>query len=512
MILFIVSLICALTAIFLFSYKKYLITGFFIFCSALFIRFHYISQDHYLHDFDEKYHALVAKNMMSKPLAPMLRTEPVLDYNYKDWSNNHIWLHKQPLFLWQMAISMKIFGVNEFGLRFPSAFLCACLTLLLFRMGFLMKKSLVGFCAAMLFSFSFFSIEQTTGAIGMDHNDVAFLFYVTASIWSLMEYLQNKKWYWLVAIGIFSGAAILVKWLTGLLAYACWGLFILFTKGRHLRLKDLKALFLGVAITTCVFLPWQIYIAQHFPLESSYEREFTNLHVGKAVEGHIGDFTFYFIHFNENYTLFILALLITGIFILVRSSIPNHFKTIIISGILIIYFFFSIIVSTKIIGYVFVIAPLIFLAVGFNFDLLLQLLSRKINPIFTKVIVFTLLIISCYFLLKYETLRKFHERGIAIYNYENISVKNHNTDIYRKLDTYLKGNYIIFNAKPNEQIEAMFYSDQNIYSICPDSLTINELQLQGYKIAAFTDHDDQLLPEHFNNDSEIVIIDMVLKY
>lgn len=74
--------------------------------------------------------------MMSKPLAPMLRTEPVLDYNYKDWSNNHIWLHKQPLFLWQMAISMKIFGVNEFGLRFPSAFLCACLTLLLFRMGF----------------------------------------------------------------------------------------------------------------------------------------------------------------------------------------------------------------------------------------------------------------------------------------------------------------------------------------------------------------------------------------
>jgi len=61
--------------------------------------------DPFLVLWDEQYHALVAKNMIEHPLMPMLYVNPILDYDYRNWLGNHIWLHKQPLFLWQMAVA-----------------------------------------------------------------------------------------------------------------------------------------------------------------------------------------------------------------------------------------------------------------------------------------------------------------------------------------------------------------------------------------------------------------------
>ncbi|HMG14269.1 MAG TPA: hypothetical protein VK590_02410 [Saprospiraceae bacterium] len=80
----------------------------------------YTATDLFLHDWDERYHALVAKNLIQHPLLPTLYDNPVLAYDYKSWSSNHIWLHKQPLPLWMMAFSMYLFGVNEIALRIPS--------------------------------------------------------------------------------------------------------------------------------------------------------------------------------------------------------------------------------------------------------------------------------------------------------------------------------------------------------------------------------------------------------
>jgi 4-amino-4-deoxy-L-arabinose transferase-like glycosyltransferase len=73
----------------------------------------FVASDPYLHPWDERYHALVAKNIISEPLKPTLYEDPVLPYNYKQWHKNHIWVHKQPMPLWMMAASMNVFGVNE---------------------------------------------------------------------------------------------------------------------------------------------------------------------------------------------------------------------------------------------------------------------------------------------------------------------------------------------------------------------------------------------------------------
>ena len=80
----------------------------------------YVSTDFFLHLWDERFHALVSKNLIHHLLKPTLYENPVLPSPANSWTAGHIWLHKQPLPLWIMAISMKLFGVNEIALRTPS--------------------------------------------------------------------------------------------------------------------------------------------------------------------------------------------------------------------------------------------------------------------------------------------------------------------------------------------------------------------------------------------------------
>jgi len=49
-----------------------------------------ISADPYLHDWDERYHALVAKNMLRHPFLPTLYETPLLSFDYKSWTGNHV--------------------------------------------------------------------------------------------------------------------------------------------------------------------------------------------------------------------------------------------------------------------------------------------------------------------------------------------------------------------------------------------------------------------------------------
>ena len=105
-------------------------------------------------EWDEQFHALVAKNMMSAPFEPMLYKNLLLPAFDSDWTMGHIWLHKQPLFLWQMALSMKIFGVNVIALRLPSLLMSTAVTYLIYRIGSVTINKSAGFYGALLFAFS----------------------------------------------------------------------------------------------------------------------------------------------------------------------------------------------------------------------------------------------------------------------------------------------------------------------------------------------------------------------
>lgn len=58
--------------------------------SSFLLRFAMIPVDPFLHSWDERFHALVAKNMISNPFKPMLRLFPILDYDPSAWCCNHV--------------------------------------------------------------------------------------------------------------------------------------------------------------------------------------------------------------------------------------------------------------------------------------------------------------------------------------------------------------------------------------------------------------------------------------
>ena len=138
----------------------------------------YTSSDLFLHTWDERYHALVAKNLMDNPLLPTLYNNPVLPYDFQNWTENHIWVHKQPFPLWTMAMSMSLFGVNEIALRLPSIILTTLGIGITFQIAKSLFNNRVGIIAAFLYSIHGLIIEVTAGRVTTDHTDVFFLFFI----------------------------------------------------------------------------------------------------------------------------------------------------------------------------------------------------------------------------------------------------------------------------------------------------------------------------------------------
>lgn len=173
--------------------NKYTWAVLLLFLGALSIHFFAGLLDPFLNLWDERIHALVAKHLVNDPLYPVLYADPVVDIPYDRWDRFHIWLHKQPLFLWQIAISFKIFGYSELALRLPNIILSSILTLLAYRVGKLLISSRMGYYTAFLTSTSFYIIQLVSGQEGMDHNDMSFTFYVSASIWAWVEYVYSEN-------------------------------------------------------------------------------------------------------------------------------------------------------------------------------------------------------------------------------------------------------------------------------------------------------------------------------
>src|SRR5688572_7882396 len=161
--------------------------------SAFLLRLLMISLDPYVQSWDERFHALVAKNMMEYPFKPMLYREQIMPHKPDDWSVMHIWVHKQPLFMWQMALAMKIFGLSTYAFRLPSAIMGTILVYLAYDIcRKWMRNDDVAFISAFLTAFAFYALELTAGWLSLEHNDVAFMFYMTCCFWAFTRYIHSQ--------------------------------------------------------------------------------------------------------------------------------------------------------------------------------------------------------------------------------------------------------------------------------------------------------------------------------
>ena len=457
--------------------------------------------DPFLNLWDERFHALVAKNLMEHPLMPTLFDDPVVDTGYDNWDRFHIWLHKPPLFLWQIAISFKIFGVNEFALRLPSAILSSFLIIISYRTGKLLINSRVGYYTAFLFSTSFFMVELISGRRELDHNTITFLVYVSASIWSWVEYLHSKKWYWVVIIGIFSGFAILCKWLTGLLVYLGWGIYNLINF--RFILKKYKPFIISLFITFIVVLPWQVLIFWWYPAEAKNSYQFFSKHLWEVLDGHSGNFWYHFDAISLLYGKIVPFIIIIGFILLFRKINGKGKKIALISLPVVVFLFFSI-TKTKMENYTFFISMIIFLSLACIIDYIIGKIRKKIkSDLSQSLIIFVFLGIIGAAGLNIELIQKKH----TFWNRDNSFTKMsiHNKSVFIELRNELPGNAVIFNIKGRHYIESMFYTGLPSYNIIPTQYQYYDLKDKGKKIVIFrTENSD--IPEFLLNDSTVLII------
>ena len=446
----------------------------FLILAGLILRF-YVAGDTCLHTWDERFHALVAKNMMQHPFQPMLYKTPLLWFDYRDWSTNHIWVHKQPLPLWSMAISMKIFGTHEWALRLPSVLLSTGSIWLVFQLGRILFNQKVAFIAAFLVSIHGLLIELSGGRVATDHIDVFFYFFILLGIYLATLQVENRKGYFSILVGIAVTAAILVKWLPALIVFPVW-FCIYLEKYRKISLALIIDFSIAIGTVVLLVFPWQWYIYSNFPQEATWEANFNRKHIFEVLDGQTGPFYYHFAKLARLYGALVYLPLTWLIYQAFHKRSWVHGA--LITWILVPILFFSL-VKTKMQAYTLFCAPAIFLAIALFFnDLLFFLQKEKRKWIQMSIKLILVLLIALPIQYSIERIKLFNNPNRHPVWAQQI--KDFRKQISQDT-TFIDKHIVIFNAK--HPIATMFYLDRTTaYSFIPPKTSIDSIKNAGFLI------------------------------
>lgn len=498
------GLICFLMSLFFHLRDKEKLSVIFLILSALSIYSFAALLDPFLNIYDERFHALVAKNMLHHPLKPTLYDDPIVNMQYDNWDKYHIWLHKQPFFLWQIALIFRLFGISEFTLRLPSVILGTLLVFIGYRSGKLLVNYRTGYITGILFITSFFILELISGRQMVDHNDFSFLAYISLSIWAFIEYQYSGKRKWIYLIGLFSGFAILCKWLAGLLVYSGW--FVLKMSERKFKFNQLKDILISASITLLIALPWQVCTFIYYPVEAKLAQQFNVRHLFESLEGHRGNIWYHFGQFNILYGSITSFLILPAFFVLYKRIADKKLYLPIIGMIVIVYLFFSL-VKTKMPAFTLIVAMLIFISLAAFLDYMLNYFSTlRINQWNKKLIIGLAIILLVFFRFNMEKIQSVHTQWKKSNSYSRMLLYNKN--VFQSLK--LPENAVIFNVKGQHYIESMVYTGLPSCNFVPTNEQYLDLIGKGRVIAIFKPINSEL-PEYLVNDPTTIIINEVLQ-
>lgn len=498
-------IICALAfgimSIILFLRGKQGYSLLFLFMAGLILRVVTATLDPFLWTWDEQYHALVAKNMMVNPFKPVLISNPALDYDFRNWTGNHIWLHKQPLFLWQIALCFKIFGTSEFVLRLPTVIMMSLMILLIYRIGKITTTPAIAWYGAFIYAFSFYFIQFVSGYKFTDHNDSAFIFYVTLSIWGWIEFIHTGNRRWLLFIGLFAGMAILNKWLPGLLIYSGWSVAILLHSSKSAWFSEFKKMGISLLVTLMVALPWQLFILYSYPTESMYEYRYNSRHFFEKLEGHDETWYYHFSMLPEQYGGWMVwFLILPGLYLLFKAMRNKFCKVGLLTCLIITYLFFTL-AATKAPMFCTIISPVLFLALGTILDKGMSMLREFIPARVSSLTIAIFLGILAFGILNINQIDEWHSSKLPYWKTKNI-----NAIIDKQAALKLPSkDWVIFNCGEKNAIMVMFYSGATAYGYYPSPGQYRILKSKGIQLATFS---DEHIPEYLKQDPEVLKIYM----
>jgi 4-amino-4-deoxy-L-arabinose transferase-like glycosyltransferase len=475
---------------------------FFLFLGSGMLGLAMAALDPFLWIWDEQYHALVAKHLADDPLRPVLVQLPILGYDNRNWVFNHIWLHKQPLFLWQMALSIKLLGATEMAVRLPSVLMHAIMPLFIYRMGRLAVNAETGFIAGLFFAFASFPLTLISGAHATDHNDVAFLFYVTASCWAWFELQRSGAMRWALAVGLLAGCAIMVKWLSGLLVFGIWVVGAFAVQWPQLKVKEtLRQMLAAFAVCVAVALPWQLYVHRAFPAEALHERDMMHRHFSEAVEFHSGDWLF---HFTKGVDRIYGAgdavpwLLLLGLVVLMVRTDRSDLRYGMAAAVVAVYGFYSM-AATKMIAFPLIVAPIVFLGLGALTDGVMGLLRAYVGRRGHLVLRLAACVAVCVMLLDMHMIAHHHalysDGKLNEYRAKKLSERALADQLHRDL---AGRPHVLFNVARDfgGDIHLMFFTDHVAFAHLPtlEQVALSRIALPEHPIVVMDK--GQPLPEY----------------
>ena len=286
---------------------------------------------------DELFHAIVARNLTKHFLMPTLYENPYLPYDYKGWTVNHIWLHKPPIPLWQIAISYHILGVNAFALRLPSAILSILSVFITYLIGSELYDRKVGAVAAFLQAINPLMMGLVHGYIFTDHINIAVVFWVEVSCYLLLKALKTGKAKYYIWSGIAQGLGYLSKSYLCLVSFGIMVLMFILVKTGILKSQKenigAKKMLLQTVFSILAAAPWVVLCLIKYTKEFIHENNMVLAHLYTQVEVWEKPWEHHLFHYMPpHYPYWYLIIFVSFIFLLVsairRRSFSDIFVTI----------------------------------------------------------------------------------------------------------------------------------------------------------------------------------------
>lgn len=428
----------------------------------------FTSADFFLHVWDERYHALVAKNLIHHLFKPTLYDHPVLPYDSTNWTVNHIWLSKPPVALWFISASIYLFGNNEIAVRIPSIILSSLAIVLTFKIAKLLFDRKVAWLAALLHSIHGLLIETAAGRISSDHVETVFIFFVELAILlALLSIVRKQGHYlWLALCGICIGISILCKWSPALIVFPIWLVSALIDQ-KFSQKNIIPDFLLLLFFATIVALPWFIYIWYEFPLEAPEMLHALFTPLNTVIQDHQGPPWYYLSKIGMVFGEIIYIPLLWMCYSMFKKGRQNN---LLIPGfwILIPLFIFSF-SATKRYPYLLLSAPALFIITALFFYQLSEYKKSKNSKWFYNLILFLLIALP----VRYSIER--------VKPFKKINRNPQWASALRNFDVKGADKTVLFNY--DKPIEAMFYANfLAAYPSMPDVQTIQKLSDSGYHI------------------------------
>lgn len=432
-----------------------------------------------LNQWDERYHALVAKNLIARPLVPTLYRDAPIPYDYRDWMTNHVWLHKPPGALWPMAASMAIFGTNEVAMRLPSVILATLSVWLTFLIGSELAGARVGLLASAFHAINGFLVALSSGRRVADHVDTALIFWIELGVWFAIVHARRRDPSSLAAGGIALGAALLTKSLPGLLLAAV--AFAIFLE-REPVINAARRAAAILAIGAAVWAPWMLYTHLAFPREAEWSWRYTLLHLSSPLEGHNAGAWIYVLDMPQYFGELVWIPIAAG----AAAVISRPQLRWVAAWLLITYAAFSV-ARTRISSFVMIAAPAVFL-IEADFWHRLRERSRSMSTWrrgLSLVLLAGLLVLPGRYLLDPANVFERRDRSAEASNR------------LRRLDRVLAiPGGVIFNAPM--PIETMFYSRFLAYPQLPTGEQVRELKAKGIPIVIYVSEGMPAIPPEWD--------------